>query len=354
MFDSWDPAPAAITWWAVGSVIVVLAGIAVYTLVGAVILGLFLYYSTRPVYRWLVVHTELPRMAASVTLLLVGIPILAVLVYAGLVGVSELAQVLDRTGLTGLRDVLSPYVDVAELTDPAEIAPLLEERSSLLVAGVQGVLMWALRIFVAFTVGYYLLLYDNEIAAWADRSFPSKYGLVSFMEGVDDDLRTIYVGNLITIILTGAIAVAVYYAIDLVAPAATGINYPLLLGLLTAIATLIPAVGMKIVYLPVTGWLGFRAVTGEGPLWYPVLFLVVTFVVIDTVPDVFIRSYISKGDINMGFILLGYVLGAIAFGWYGVFLAPIILVLFLHFAHRVFPNLLDPTATRLVTDDWQN
>lgn len=353
MFDSWDPAPAAATWWAVGAVIVVLAGIAVYALVGAVILGLFLYYSTRPVHRWLADRIGLPRIAASVTLLLVGLPILAVLVYAGLVGIRELAEVFDRTGLSGLREGLSPYVDVAELTDPAEIAPLLEERSSMLLAGVQGALLWGVRIFVAFAVGYYLLLFDDEIAAWADRSFPSKYGVVSFMEGVDGDLRTIYVGNLITIIVTGVIAVTVYYALDFVAPAGTGINVPLLLGLLTAVATLVPAVGMMIVYLPVTGWLVFQAATGEAPLWYPVLFFVVTFVVIDTVPDVFIRSYISKGGINMGFILLGYVLGAIAFGWYGVFLAPIILVLFLHFAQRVFPNLLDPAATRLVTDDWQ-
>jgi len=210
-----------------------------------------------------------------------------------------------------------------------------------------------LRISVAFTVAFYLLRDDDKVAHWARESFPGESGVVSFLEGVDADLTTIYTGNLITIGATGLIAVVVYYGLDFVSPPATGIQYPLLLGLLTGVGTLVPAVGMKLVYVPYTGFLAWRSLaSGGGPVWFPALFFFVTLVAVDVVPDVLIRSYVSKGDINMGLIMLGYVLGAFAFGWYGVFLAPVVLVVFLHFAHRVFPNLLDPAGTAVVTDDW--
>lgn len=145
----------------------------------------------------------------------------------------------------------------------------------------------------------------------------------------------------------------VYTGLDFVSPPGTGVPFPLLLGLLTGAATLVPAVGMKIVYVPSTGFLVWQSVAGgDGPLWFPALFFLVTLLAVDSFPDIVIRSYVSKGDINKGLIVLGYVLGVYAFGWYGVFLAPVVLVVFLHFAHRVFPNLLDPAETRIVSDDW--
>ena len=47
----------------------------------------------------------------------------------------------------------------------------------------------------------------------------------------------------------------------------------------------------------------------------------------------------------MGLMLLTYVLGAIAFDWYGVFFGPIILVAFTNFAREIFPVLLDRGAS---------
>ena len=39
----------------------------------------------------------------------------------------------------------------------------------------------------------------------------------------------------------------------------------------------------------------------------------------------------------MGLVLLGYVLGVMAFGWYGLFLGPLVVVA-VHFAHPIFPT----------------
>jgi len=52
----------------------------------------------------------------------------------------------------------------------------------------------------------------------------------------------------------------------------------------------------------------------------------------------------------MGLMVLTYVLGAVAFGWYGVFFGPIVLVSLLHFARSVVPNLLADRPDELVTE----
>ena len=93
------------------------------------------------------------------------------------------------------------------------------------------------------------------------------------------------------------------------------------------------------------------SLTGDSlSLWVPVAFFVLTFVVVDAFPDIVIRTYVSKGHINMGLMLLAYVLGTIAFGWYGLFLGPLVLVVFIHFVRRVLPNLVEASAFRFVTD----
>jgi len=354
VIDSWDLDPATVGWATAGLLILLVVGYVLYSFLGAILLGLFLYYATRPVYRWLDERFGHPDVNAFLTLLTVGLPILLILGYASLVAINELDQLLDQANLEQLRGLIRPYVDLASLTDPQEILGRFSGSVPELVSILGAAFTWTIRIFVAITVAFYLLRDDRKIADWLGNSFHREYGVVSFLGGVDDDLTTIYTGNLITIGATGLIATVVYYGFSLFAPPSVDVVAPILLGLLTGVATLIPAVGIKIIYVPYVAFLTYQAVTANAPLWYPAVFLVVIVLIVDSFPDIVIRSYVSKGEINMGLIMLSYVLGAMTFGWYGVFLAPVVLVVFLHFAHRVLPNLLDPADTRLVTDDWHD
>mgnify|MGYP006282838631 CR=1 FL=1 len=208
-----------------------------------------------------------------------------------------------------------------------------------------------LRLFVILIVAYYLLRDDHRVATWFRSTFESTPGVVAFMNDVDSDLTTVYTGNLVTIGITALIAVLVYNGLTLVAPRGTGVAFPLLLGLLTGIFTIIPVFGIKLIYFPYTAYLGFEAARNQAvPIWYPVLFFVVVLVVVDSIPDFFIRSYVSKGSLHMGLVLFAYVLGSIAFGWYGIFLGPIILVLFVHFLRNVLPQLVQGQQIRLERD----
>lgn len=53
----------------------------------------------------------------------------------------------------------------------------------------------------------------------------------------------------------------------------------------------------------------------------------------------------------MGSVTFSYILGPVVFGWYGLFLGPLLLVFVLHFGHTVVPALLHPRPGRQVALD---
>lgn len=329
-----------VVWLLAGAAIAAVVAYVVYSFVGAIVVGIFLYYAVRPVERWLDSRVDHPDVTASVALLVMGGPMLLVLGYGALVAVRELHQLLTQSGLGQYEAMLQPYLNVASLTDPGTWTQFAEHNVGLISTYAAATFTWGVRLFVMVLVAFYLLRDDRKLGEWFRSTFEGVNGVVSFMEGVDADLTTIYTGNLITIGVTGLIAAVTYYGLDLVAPAGTGVAFPILLGLVTGVMTLLPVLGMKIVYVPYVGYLLVRSLQGPVPLWYPIAFFAVVFVVVDTVPDLFIRSYISKGDLHMGLMVLAYVLGSIAFGWYGIFLGPIVLVVAIHFAKSILPHLV--------------
>jgi len=340
-----------LAWAAAGLAVVAVVGYVLYAFVGAVVVGIFLYYATRPVERWIDADLGYSRVAAAASLLTVGLPLFLIMAYAFSVGAMELNQLFATYRLEQFRTLLEPYLALPPLTRPETAIDLVRDNADRIVASVGALLLWAGRLFVTVVVAYYLLRDDEKISRWLRRSVGEDHDVVRFLSGVDRDLDTIYTGNLLTIAITAAIAVATFYAFDLLAPGDPTVRFPILLGLLVGVFTIVPTVGMKAIWVPYAGYLFLRSLAwNELPLWVPVAFAVVTLVVVDFLPDVFVRSYVSKGDINMGLMLLSYTLGAIVFGWYGLFLGPLVLVLFLHFAERVFPNVVDRGSVRLVDE----
>lgn len=342
-------------WLVLGVALFLIVGYVLVSYIGALVFAIFVYYATRPVYRRLSRYSAHPDLVVTATLLAFTLPMLVVVAYAGLVGMRALDEFLRALQLDQIRAVVQPYVDLGVLLSPQRVVDQVianpqrflgsdtpQQLGRLLepVAASAGAVVTVLtQLFLLITFAFYLLRDDQKIAAWFERSFD--YGdVVTFANGIDDDLQTVFFGNLLTIIVTGAIAVVVYYGLDLLAPAGAGIGHPLLLGSLVGIATLVPIVGMKLVYVPFAALLFGEALWADAPLWFPVVFVAVTFVVVDTIPDFFVRSYVSAGSLNTGLVLFSYVLGTLVFGWWGLFFGPIVLVVFVHFAREVFPRLI--------------
>ncbi|RZV11308.1 putative PurR-regulated permease PerM [Natrinema hispanicum] len=345
-------------WTGLGLVIAVLIGLALFRYVGTLLFAIFVYYATRPLYRWLDRYLEHPNVTATVTILFVVIPMVAVIGYAGVVALGELDRLLATSSLETYRSVFQPYLRLAREGHIGRLREMLGTGMGGSVAGtlaqrlpsavtrlssIAGFVFSVLaRFFLMLTFLFYLLRDDHKLRHWFYDSVDHDERIVEYTTAVDGDLETVFVSNLAVIAVAAGVATATYVGLNVFASSGSVVATPVLLSLLIGIGTLIPAVGMKIVYVPYGLLLLGLAVTTATPLWHPIAFFALTFVVVDTIPDFFARSFLSaRSGVHMGLVLLGYFLGTLAFGWYGLFLGPIVVVLAVHFADKIFPDLVD-------------
>lgn len=336
-------------WGAAG----VLLGLAVvfvaWSFVGTFVFAVFIYYSTRPIYRRMRHRMGHRGLAASASLLVVSLPAVLLLGYTLAVAIREFEAFSEQYDVGQLEGYVTPYLDISEIVrTPGEIASgggvdalVSTATSAGQYLGVIGVGL--LHLFVMIAVAFYLLRDDHRLAGWITRRFSDDAGLLeAYLRAVDRSYSQIFFGNILNAIITGVIGALSYSLLDIVAPSGNAIPYPVLLGLLAGLASLVPLVGMKLVYVPTAVYLFVATVaSSDGPvLWLPVAFVLVSFVVVDTIPDLVLRPYVSGRNLHVGMVMLAYVLGPFLFGWYGLFLAPMILVAVVHFARIVLPELM--------------
>ncbi len=341
-----------LAWWAVILFLVAVLAFVVYAFLGVFLLGVFVYYATRPIYRRFLGRVDSPTVVALGSLVTVALPVLVLVSYTVVVGVEQLSDVVS-TG-PDFASYLAPYLDVASfLGDPRAFLDVLPEQLSDLnaesvrnilstvVAYLGAVVTGLLYLFVVLALAFFLLRDDRKLARWYRSMVGEDSAAYAFAAAVDHDLQTLYFGNILTAFAIAAVAAITYNALDLLAPAATGVPAPILLGLLTGVGSLVPVVGPKLVYVPVALYLGVDAgLNDPALLWFPVVFAMTAFVVVDTLPELLLRPYISGRDLHVGMVMFAYILGPVLFGWYGLFLAPLLLVLIVQSGKLVLPHLV--------------
>ena len=349
------PERSRVLWAGFGLCLAAALGYVVYAFVGTVVFGGFLYYATRPVFVRIRRRIGHPTVAAVVALLALTAPALLLVSYALLIVVTEAEQLL------GAVDVLDPAtvpgVDEATLellSDPEALARL-DWETYLSADAVGSVLSGAgnaldtvtffgtglIHVFVVFALAFYLLRDGDRLRRWLGRFTDDRGVLLAYAERVDRDYQNVFFGNILNAALTGTIGVIAYTGLNLFAPDGAAIPAAALVGLLAGVASLVPVVGMKLVYVPVVaGMAGRAAFAGTpGTLWFVAGFAVVSFVIVDTVPDLVLRPYVSGRSLHVGAVMLAYTLGPLLFGWYGIFLLPMFLVLLVRFVQIVLPEL---------------
>jgi len=342
-------------WLLVGVLIVVLITGSLYTQIGTLLFALFLYYATRPLYRRLDEYLTRSNLAVTLTVLAIVVPMLVIVSYALIQALNELDQFLALHSLTGYRTYLRPYLGLVYEGRLQRLAELLVQNpSQSLPAGVRGVTQHLVggvstvfgfvvtvlgHLFLLLIFLFYLLRDDQQLAAWFYDHFDDRR-VVEFTTAVDADLQTVFFSNLAIVAVSGGIAILTFFLLNLIAPGGAVVTVPILLGLLIGIATLIPVFGMKLVYVPYIVYLAGLALFSSTPLWHPVVFAIVTATIVDLIPDFFVRSYLSaRSGVHMGLILLGYIVGSLAFGWYGLFFGPLVVVIAVHYADQIVPDL---------------
>ena len=342
-------------WVLVGVALLGAVAYVVRSFIGTLVFGLFLYYATRPVYDRIEGRVGEPSVAAGISIFALALPALVVVSYALLIVFRQLDDLTQSTPINPEDFGIDPTV-FDRLADPAALlsTDLNQFVTTELVGSVLGSLtsavetlavlaVAAINLFVMVALAFYLLRDDHRIAAWLLDAFGEKGTLFRrYFVAVDRDLKDIFFGNILNAVFTGTIGVITYSLLNVVAPDDVAIPAAALVGLLAGVASLIPVVGMKLVYVPVGGYMAIQSLTAAGTesLWFVVAFFVVSLVVVDSIPDLVLRPYVSGQNVHVGALMLSYTLGPLLFGWYGLFLMPVLLVLVIQFVRVVLPDLI--------------
>ncbi|WP_135303006.1 AI-2E family transporter [Haloarcula amylovorans] len=341
----WPPSKGRAAWWVLGLFIAVLLAWVLTNYAGAFVLGLFLYYVTRPAHRRLRSRFR-PTIAAATSLLVLAVPVVLLVGYTMAVAAQELGNLAQTVDLGPLAGLIEPYLDVSAIVQDPEVLlqnPDVISAGQLFATGALDYLPLIgaalIDLFLALTVAYYLLRDGPRLSRWFRNMFGSESGVFDeYVEKVDEDLGSVFFGNILNAFVVAIVGVVLYTVLNVFAPA-SGIPYPALVGVLAGAASLIPVVGMKLVYIPVALGLFGRAVLNGEPLWFPTVFVVATVVIVDFIPDLLLRPYVSGRNLHVGLVMIAYILGPMLFGWYGLFLGPLLLVVVFHFARLVVPTL---------------
>lgn len=346
-------------WLIIGLISIALLIYVLFRFCDVIIYGVFVYYVARPVYRGFVKRYKYERVGAFCSLVFIVLPIALICIYALGIAYIELSNFWGQTDFRYM-DYVNEIVKIIKETvsniNLADISILITQgdkwhvyitQMSSLSGTMSRYLNIPLKLFLTFLIAYYLLKDGAKLMAWITDTFlgGKTERTKKFFEDVDSALYQVYFGNVLTAILTALVAVVTFYLLNLVAPPQLLIPYPILFGVLCGIGIFIPVVGVKLIWMPLNIYLGIRAyINGILPTswWFVLLFFVIMFVLVDSVPEYALRPYISKKHVHVGALLLAYIFGVSIFGFLGLFLGPMILIIATSFMNIVLPDLRGP------------
>jgi len=343
-------------WLILGLISIALLVYMFFPFYDAIIYGIFVYYVARPMYSRFIRRSKHERLGAFISLFLFVLPIALICIYAFSIAYIELSKILTQVEFGYMdyaNEIIKDFKGIASNIKPADISILVTQGDTGSVIITQITRFWGimsryfaipLKLFLTFLIAYYLLKDGTKLMGWVTDTFlGGKTELTKkFFDDVDSALYQVYFGNIMTAILTALVAVVTFYLLNLVAPPQLIIPYPILFGILCGIGIFIPIVGVKLIWIPLAIYLVIQAYL-NGILftawWFILLFLVVMFVVVDSVPEYALRPYISKKHVHVGALLLAYIFGVSIFGFLGLFLGPMILIIATSFMKIVLPEL---------------
>ena len=209
--------------------------------------------------------------------------------------------------------------------EPASIATKLQEqavglgtRAAEWTAEIAGASFGALLTLLFMSLAtYFVLVHWNEVVSHAETMLPfaprhTHELLLEFRKVGRQVLR----GTVVTGLLQGVLA-AIGYAI-------AGVRDPIFWGALTAAASLVPAVGTLLVWVPVGIYLMSTGRVGAG-----VFELVFAAVIVGIIPDYIIRPKLvgSEKGVPAVFTFVALFGGVEVFGFIGLILGPVIVTL---------------------------
>lgn len=338
-----------------GLTLLILIAWSLLNFIASIVFGIFIYYATRPIYRRLEFLSTHRMLRGGLTILLFALPFIVFFIYTfalifneGVhlvheynISVSNVSANANVAGYpTAVQDISTRSIEkTGENHGIFALVKLVADHAAELLSVVTDFLP---RFIVMVAVTYYMLTDSYRLKEWFLVKYDDTGVYREYLENTDEELSTVLFANILSAGIIAVIAITVYIIYNIFAPPIVEVPFPALVGALTGLTSLIPVIGMKIVWIPVGLGLGLDAVLHgqHGKLTYILVFFLVNAVVVDFIPDFILRPYISGRNVHIGLLMFAYVLGPLTFGLYGLILGPIILVMFITFVDVLLPHLV--------------
>lgn len=331
-----------------------------YNYIGAFVASIFVYYSVRPVYKKLRERGINNSVAAVISPVLFLIPIFLLVLYTMRTLIIEIQSFGSRLSIP-----VGEFVNIRafdflptteqssmEITDLVMYAinnsqQIIESYPNLfdtLLSAIFSLSDIFFNLFIICALTFYFLRDGDKIKKTVLKLCSYDPTVTEYMRQMDEDFSVVFYGNILLAIIASAVGAIVFSFISSTFPGGDALFYPVLIGFLCGITSLIPIVGVKLVYIPVTimllinNWLIYDSTIQI--VLFPMLFLITAFIIVDTIPDLIGRPYLgSRGGVSTGILVLSYTLGPLTFGWYGLFLGPILFVPAYRYYSMILPKI---------------
>ena len=272
-----------------------------YPFLSALLWAGILVYTTWPVYDWLREHLRLPRVGASLLMVLLTAIVLvlpiAVAAPSSADDVSHLRHVMIGTTLGDLWNRWAADISVMLEALRPYFGIVVEDGLGLLLGIANGVLMFLLSLFAAF----FFYVYGEPIA---DRLRL----LLHRIAGVQADRLITVTGATVRGVVYGILGTAVVQGIlTAFGLWLSGVPRPVLLGGIAGVLSVLP-IGAPVVWIPAALWL-----MGSGHLGWGI-FLAIYGGGAITGADSLIRPWFISRGAQLPFGLLGIFLGPVLLG----------------------------------------
>ena len=318
----------------------VLLYLMVLPLIDVVVYSIFIYYISRPLYHRLSNRIKSPTTRALATITILVLPTIILLLYVFSVGAFESMNFLQSMNIQlmdTVKNTLNRFSSLTSQLSVADVIASLEGKNDVLSLWNIGsaiafkALGILFKIFLTLTITFYLLVDCGRVFSWVEKNInadDAEYLNKLFRE-VDHDLSEVFLGSILTGIWIAFIAIVWFNLWNILVPGLS-VPYTMLLAIICGLTSLVPGLGVALVWIPVTVYLAFKAAwssTLVDSIIPITAFMVLTAMIVDHLPNLFLRPKVSSKRLHNGLLMLSYVFGPIAFGIMGIILGPMILVI---------------------------
>ena len=309
---------------------VVVAGVLIYPFITPLILSVITAYVFMPVVKWLEVRTRSYRIALSILVIIIGLPIIFTVSYLS----SNIALFLqDISGfgnqLNAIIEAISNAIAGAGLGAYAVYflgAQDITSRATALTISLAMDFVTSIPFFLLSFVIYLYATYHfmqnwNKIIDYlkayaASLSPEDEHFLTSIQRGLKMSFDVLFL-SYVTMSVIVTVASFIVYSVF-------GAPYALLLSILTGLFSFLPILGVWMVYVPVSAYMYYT-----GNIFSAAGIMIFGVVVLTVFIPFILQPYMGAktSGVSAITILLGFFSGPVIFGAKGLLLGPILFVI---------------------------